>query len=77
MNTSIGEECGAKVKDEVDTSELLPGLDKNAGEYTEADPIVRSAETIKVGALPNCFLMFHVEANLLELCNDHGIVRGQ
>ena len=46
MDTSVGEECSAKVKDEVDASELLPSLDENAGECTEEDPIVRGTEAI-------------------------------
>jgi len=48
FNTSVGEECSAKVKDEVDAGELLPGLDKNAGECTEEDPIFRGTEAVHV-----------------------------
>ena len=74
MNTSVGEESGAKVKYKVDASELLPGLDKNAGECTEEDPIVRGTEAVHVRTLAKFLLVSQVEANLLKLGADLRII---
>ena len=58
MNTGIGEECSTKVKDEVDAGELLPGLDENACECTEEDPIIRGPEAVQVRTLAEFVLAF-------------------
>jgi len=47
-NTRVLEEDGTVVEDEVDTGELLPCLDEDAGEGTEKDFIVGGTEAVEV-----------------------------
>ena len=48
MDSSVCEESGAEVEDEIDTSKLLPGLEEDTRESTEADAIVGGSEAVKV-----------------------------
>jgi hypothetical protein len=57
VNPGVGEERCPKVEDKVDASKLLPGLDEDAGECPEADPIIRGPEAVKVGTCTNFFLV--------------------
>ena len=48
MESGVGEESRAEVEDKVDASKLLPGLDEDTRQCTEADAIVRGPEAVKV-----------------------------
>jgi len=48
VESGVGEESRAEVEDKVDASELLPGLDEDTRQSTEADAIVRGSEAVKV-----------------------------
>ena len=50
MNPGVGEEGCPKVEDKVDASKLLPGLEEDTRECSEADTIICGSEAVKVGA---------------------------
>ena len=77
MNPGVSEEGCPKVEDKVDASKLLPGLEEDTGECPEADTIIRVSEAVKVGTFAEFLLVFQIEANLLELENNFGIVNGE
>ena len=65
------------VEDEVDTGELLPRLDEDAGEGTEEDLVVGRAEAVGVGALAAVLLLLERSADVGELSLDLGVVLGE
>ena len=48
MDSSVCEESGSEVEDEIDASKLLTGLEEDARESAEADAIVGGSEAVKV-----------------------------
>lgn len=64
LDAGVLEEGGAVVKDEVDTSELLQGLDGAAGSETLAE---RALDNLKVGGLSEAELELVVCLDLREL----------
>lgn len=65
------------VEDEVDTGELLPGLDEDTGEGTEPDLVVTRAEAVDVATLAECLLGFKVGTDVVELDLEFGIGFGE
>ena len=74
MNTRVLEEHGTVVEDEVDTGELLPCLDEDAGEGTKKDLIVRGAETVEVRRLAQLLLVLEGSTDLIEFVPDLGML---
>jgi len=70
----LEEEC-AVVEDKVDTGELLPGLEEDGGEGTEADGVAAVTEAVHVGRLAN--FLFHPEGgfDFVELELEGFVVR--
>ena len=62
------------VEDEVDTGELLPRLDEDAGEGTEEDLVVREPEAVDIRALAELLLFDQGSADVVQLSLDLGIV---
>lgn len=70
-NARTLEERSAVVEDEVDTSELLEGLEKAASSKTFAKV---AAEAVEVGGLAQAHLVLVVSHDLAELFDDGGVV---
>ena len=68
------EESRAVIEDEVDTRELLPRLQEDAGERAQENAVAAVAETVCVGALADFFFLFKVEPDLVEVLFDGGVV---
>jgi hypothetical protein len=49
VDPRVREESGAKIKDEVDASKLLEGLEEDTGDDTETEAVIRGSEAVKVG----------------------------
>ena len=49
MDPRVREESRAKIKDEIDASKLLEGLEEDTGDNTEAEAVIRGSEAVKVG----------------------------
>jgi len=66
-NAGLLEEHGTIVDDEVDTGELLPGLDEDAGESTKEDFVVGGTEAVEVRRLAQLLLLLVGNTDLVEL----------
>ena len=73
-NIRVLEEHGAVVEDEVDTGQLLPGLDEDTGEGTETDFVVTRAETVGVRRLANFHLLLGGKTDLVKFGLELGMV---
>ena len=77
MNPGISEEGCPKVEDKVDPSKLLPGLQEDTGECSEADTIIRGSEAVQVGLCTNFLLVLQIDTNFLKLEKDFRIINGE
>lgn len=68
------EERRAEIEDEVDTGELLPALEEDAGKSTEGNLVVRRAEAVEVGALADLLLRPQLGADLVELKDNDRVI---
>ena len=73
-NPRVLEKCGTIIGDEVDASELLPGLDEDTGKGTEKDSVVGGTEAVSVRRLAQFLLVFEGNTDLVEFSLELGMV---
>ena len=76
-NARVLEEHGPIVEDEVDSGQLLPRLNEDAGEGAKADFVVRGTEAVEVRRFVQLLLVVESNADLIEFGQKFGMVWGK